>query len=294
MHSSASIFFLPSCVDSCLKDGTNTVKTQQKISEVAAAKEDGSLNQNKTGSPFCELYKMARKSLADTKSPWKSTASQPQTPISRFCTPKPVSSKKVRVEDVQSTPKKSESETASDEPEEKIISGMIPESAQKERTSLPAQVAEINAPEEQKAVEDAAVTTPITQKTPKIKRRSSQLETTDDGANATPVSPKEKRQGTPQKPDASEVAANLTVEQLRTPTRRSSKGPEVHTGSVTASEDQATVAVECLPGTPNAEPIRSPRTSPRTAEKRLRALKAATEIGEFFALLVLFHLCNCE
>lgn len=77
-------------------------------------KEDCSVLQNKTTSPFSDLYQMIKNSL-DVKTPRKSTISLLQTPTSRFCTPKPVSIRRnvgnpVIATEVKSTHKKDEVE----------------------------------------------------------------------------------------------------------------------------------------------------------------------------------------
>lgn len=83
-------------------------------------------NGNKTASPFSDLYQMIKKSL-DVKTPRK-----PQTPSSKFCTPKPESvgeEPTASVED-KSTPKKS---NVGDVPEK--ISSQTPKSTMRRRSS---------------------------------------------------------------------------------------------------------------------------------------------------------------
>uniref|UniRef100_A0A8C6LSX0 FHA domain-containing protein n=1 Tax=Nothobranchius furzeri TaxID=105023 RepID=A0A8C6LSX0_NOTFU len=73
-----------------LKDGANIDNIQRSLEKELAidSKEDESQLQNKTNSPFGDLYQMIKKSL-DVETPRKSTSSQVQTPSSRLCTPKP-------------------------------------------------------------------------------------------------------------------------------------------------------------------------------------------------------------
>lgn len=53
-----------------------------------------SKEEEKSTSPFNDLYQMIKKSL-DVKTPRRSSISHQQTPSSRFCSPKPVSVKKI-------------------------------------------------------------------------------------------------------------------------------------------------------------------------------------------------------
>lgn len=55
--------------------------------------EQESKEEEKSTSPFSDLYQMIKKSL-DVKTPRRSSVSHQQTPSSRFCSPKPVSVKK--------------------------------------------------------------------------------------------------------------------------------------------------------------------------------------------------------
>lgn len=52
------------------------------------SKEDGSLLQSNSTSPFSDLYQMIKKSL-DVKTPRRPSSNKLQTAPSRFCTPKP-------------------------------------------------------------------------------------------------------------------------------------------------------------------------------------------------------------
>ncbi|XP_068439584.1 proliferation marker protein Ki-67 [Clinocottus analis] len=125
--------------DPHLKDGTNHENIQRPLEE------DGLL-QNKTASPFNDLYQMIKKSL-DVKTPRKSSASVLQTPTSRFCTPKPVSVRKnddkkpvIPTED-KITPKKDEAKVSSiaDETMEEAgnVSNETPKSVKKQPLQVP-------------------------------------------------------------------------------------------------------------------------------------------------------------
>ncbi|XP_047464624.1 proliferation marker protein Ki-67 isoform X2 [Mugil cephalus] len=74
--------------DPHLKDGANSDNIQRSLEKTLEleSKNDDSLLQSKTNSPFNDLYQMIKKSL-DVKTPWKSSSSQLQTPTSRFGTP---------------------------------------------------------------------------------------------------------------------------------------------------------------------------------------------------------------
>lgn len=108
------------------------------------SKEDESLLQNKTTSPFSDLYQMIKKSL-DVNTPRKSSASLIQTPTSRFCTPKPPSVREnvgkpvISTED-KSYPKKDEVKVFSGTDESKVqvdgLSNGTPKSAKKQRKSF--------------------------------------------------------------------------------------------------------------------------------------------------------------
>lgn len=90
--------------------------------------------QNKTISPFNDLYQMIKKSL-DVKTPRQSSASLLQTPTSRFCTPKPGSVKKSHEKPV--IPMEDKSKDGADESKGKIsavING-TPKSIKKQRRS---------------------------------------------------------------------------------------------------------------------------------------------------------------
>lgn len=106
------------------------------------AKGDDNLLENKTISPFSDLYEMIKKSL-DVGTPRKSSASLLQTPTSRFCTPKPGSvrkdvSKPVINTEVKGAPIKDEVVSGDDQP--KGCTGSLhngtPKSVKKQRRSF--------------------------------------------------------------------------------------------------------------------------------------------------------------
>ncbi|KAM7381874.1 hypothetical protein PAMA_012635 [Pampus argenteus] len=72
-----------------LKDGANHDNIQRAVEKTVEveSKEDGSMLQSKTASPFNDLYQMIKKSL-DVKTPRKSSGSKFQTPSSKVYTPK--------------------------------------------------------------------------------------------------------------------------------------------------------------------------------------------------------------
>lgn len=105
--------------------------------------------QNKTTSPFSDLYEMIKNSL-DVKTPRKSSVSLLQTPSSKFATPKPCSVKKdggnslISTED-RSTPKKDETDVFSGGAE----SNGTPKSVKKQRKSLQVPSNEVAKPQEE-------------------------------------------------------------------------------------------------------------------------------------------------
>ncbi|XP_041734234.1 titin isoform X2 [Coregonus clupeaformis] len=251
--------------DTSAKDGTNTSDVKPK--------EDGSLEQNKPSSPFCELYQMFKQDL-DSKTPKKA----PGTPASRLCPQNPISTKKVDGASVISTPKKAETENVSP------ITGVTPKSAQKKRKSLKGLVVEGNVP-----VEDFTQLPQSIQDTPKGKRRSSKSRTpTTVEEKSTPVSQRKSRPATPEKFTAREVVEHIsecpTAETHKTPTRRRSKeatpikslvtGVEPPADAVISNQDQAVLTENSTPSTPKTEFSRSPRS----AGKKLQAHDVLCEL----------------
>ncbi|KAK6328976.1 hypothetical protein J4Q44_G00009540 [Coregonus suidteri] len=251
--------------DTSAKDGTNTSDVKPK--------EDGSLEQNKPSSPFCELYQMFKQDL-DSKTPKKA----PGTPASRLCPQNPISTKKVDGASVISTPKKAETENVSP------ITGVTPKSAQKKRKSLKGLVVEGNVP-----VEDFIQLPQSIQDTPKGKRRSSKSKTpTTVEEKSTPVSQRKSRPATPEKFTACEVVEHIsecpTAETHKTPTRRRSKeatpikslvtGVEPPADAVISNQDQTVLTENSTPSTPKTEFSRSPRS----AGKKLQAHDVLCEL----------------
>uniref|UniRef100_A0A4W5Q1D0 Marker of proliferation Ki-67 n=1 Tax=Hucho hucho TaxID=62062 RepID=A0A4W5Q1D0_9TELE len=235
--------------DTSAKDGTNTSDVKPK---------DGSIEQNKPSSPFCELYQMFKQDL-DSKTPKKALG----TPASRLCPQNPISTRKVDGVSVISTPKKAETENVSP------VTGVTPKSAQKKRKSLKGRVVEENVP-----VEDFIQLPPSILETPKGKRRSSKSKTpTTVEEKSTPVSQRKSRPATPEKFTASEVVEQIsecpTAETLTTPTRKRSKEAtpikslitevEPPADAVISNQDQIVLTENSTPSTLKAELSRSPR-----------------------------------
>ncbi|KAM3592627.1 uncharacterized protein V6R79_022438 [Siganus canaliculatus] len=173
--------------DPHLKDGTNNDNIQRSLDKTLEfeAKEDDSLLQNKTTSPFNDLYQMIKKSL-DVKTPRKSSVSLLQTPASRFATPRPVSVRKnagvsLNSTEDKSTPKKNEAKAADTQ------SSGTPKSAKKQRKSIQGPSADVIGPE------------------------------------AQTTSPQRKSRATPQKFTVSEVIELVSAQSPKSPMRRRSK-----------------------------------------------------------------------
>ncbi|XP_030611789.1 proliferation marker protein Ki-67 [Archocentrus centrarchus] len=186
----------------CLKDGANHDNIQrslEKTGEVESKADDGLL-QGKTNSPFSDLYQMIKKSL-DVKTPRKSSASQLETPSSRFCSPKPDSVRKncAVFTERKSTPKKSEVLTGAES-----LSRGTPGSVKKQMKPLQVPATEMVEPP--RAV----------------------IETT---------SPQRRNGTTPQKFTASEVIEQITAQTPKSPVRRRSKEA---TPAVTQDQEEKT------------------------------------------------------
>ncbi|XP_042161283.1 proliferation marker protein Ki-67 isoform X2 [Oncorhynchus tshawytscha] len=236
--------------DTSAKDGTKTADVKPK--------EDGSLEQNKPSSPFCELYQMFKQDL-DSKTPKKALG----TPASRLCPQNPISTRKVDGASVISTPKKAETENVSP------VTGVTPKSAQKKRKSLKGRVVEGNVP-----VDDFIQLPPSILETPKGKRRSSKSITpTTVEEKSAPVSQRKSHLATPEKFTASEVAEQVsecpTAEILTTPTRRRSReatpikslitGVEPPADAFVSNQDQIVLTENSTASTPKIKHSRSPR-----------------------------------
>lgn len=122
--------------------------------ELESKEEDGTV-QNKTVSPFNDLYQMIKKSL-DVKTPRKSSVSLLQTPSSRFCSPKPVSVKKNYANSVTSTEDKStlkKNETKASSGAAETNSNGTPKSVKKQRKSFQVPSNDMPSPKAKNAVQ---------------------------------------------------------------------------------------------------------------------------------------------
>ncbi|XP_071393903.1 proliferation marker protein Ki-67 [Centroberyx affinis] len=251
--------------DPHLKDGTNNDNIQRSLekSVEVESKEDGSLLQSKTSSPFNELYQMIKQTL-DAKTPRKSSVSVPQTPASRFCTPKPGSVRKVAGKpvvstEVKSTPKKVEDEAScgitaiEGNAEVENNSVATPKSAKKQRKSFQVPTSEMTGlvSEENKPTEEAA----------------------ESEATSTP---QRRLHATPQRFTVSEVVEQISAEKPTTPTRRRSKEATPVKPVVTKEQEEEAKVTEVQPDAPKTEPLR--RTSPRSIEKKLKTQDVLREL----------------
>uniref|UniRef100_A0AAQ6INL7 FHA domain-containing protein n=1 Tax=Anabas testudineus TaxID=64144 RepID=A0AAQ6INL7_ANATE len=179
-----------------LKDGTNHDNIQRSLEKTVEveSKEDGSLLQNKTISPFSDLYQMIKKSL-DVTTPRKSSASLIQTPSSRFCTPKPGSVRKpvLSTED-KSTHKKDEVVVFSGVNEFKVPADSLtvgtPKSVKKQRKSFQVPTAEI---------------------------AESTSEKGEHSAKSDTTSPPKRNRVTPQRFTACEVTEQISAQRTKSP-----------------------------------------------------------------------------
>ncbi|KAM4624511.1 proliferation marker protein Ki-67 [Polymixia lowei] len=251
--------------DPHLKDGTNNDNIQRSLEKTAEveSKDDGDMQASATKSPFNELYQMIKQSL-DSKTPRKACESLPQTPASRFYTPKPASVRKVAETpanaEVKSTPKKLEAD-GNAEVENK--SAGTPKSVKKQRKSLEVPASEMTGlVAEEKPSERAAEPATPTQETPRNKRTSS--------------TPQKKLQATPQRFTASEVVQQISDGEPKSPARRRSKEVTPVKPAVTEGQEDQAEETEAQPSTPKTEP--SPRTSPRSAQRKLKAQDVLQEL----------------
>lgn len=173
-----------------------------------------SKEENKTASPFNDLYQMIKKSL-DVKTPRKSSASLLQTPTSRFCTPKPGTVRKndgKLVTEEKGTPKK----VSSDENIGMVESGSngTPKSVKKQRKSFQVPSTEMAGPEaENNAKSDATSPQKRNRVTPQKFTVSEVIEQVQ-----TPKSPMRRRSK-----EATPAKASPKPENLRTSPRNSGK-----------------------------------------------------------------------
>ncbi|XP_053269905.1 proliferation marker protein Ki-67 isoform X2 [Pleuronectes platessa] len=202
-------------------DGTNHDNIRRTLDNTVEveSKEDATQLQNKTNSPFNDLYQMIKKSL-DVKTPRKSSASLLQTPASKFCTPKPASVRKSEVTPVifkqdQGTPKmKNEAKVT---PEADKIQGKD----------------ESCNPETPKSVKKQRKSSPTSSENP-----GPAAEETDDVIKSEKTSPQRRTRVTPQKLSAAEVMKQVCVETPKSPVRRSSRETTPVKSAVTAVEPE--------------------------------------------------------
>ncbi|XP_033841059.1 proliferation marker protein Ki-67 [Periophthalmus magnuspinnatus] len=126
-------------IDPHLKDGANIDNIQRSLEKTQEleSKEDASLLEGKTASPFSDLYQMIKQSL-DVKTPRNSSVSVLQTPSSKLCTPRPQSARKSNPTPVEEKgmPKKFDPITPVDEAQAVDASlPSIPKSAKKRRSA---------------------------------------------------------------------------------------------------------------------------------------------------------------
>ncbi|XP_033974873.1 proliferation marker protein Ki-67 isoform X2 [Trematomus bernacchii] len=222
--------------DPHLKDGTNQENIQRSLDKTLEVepKQDSSLQQSKTASPFGDLYQMIKQSL-DVKTPRKSSASVLQTPTSRFCTPRPVSVRKNEGKAVLSTEDKSTlqkeeakvSAVAEETKEAENVGNTTPKSAKKQRRSLQTPSTEMAAPEV-KAAETAAqseettpqkrVRTPpqrFTCEESPVRRRSKEATpaVTKEQEETSPIT--EKVKGKSKKRKSGEVLSDMPVPDMK-------------------------------------------------------------------------------
>ncbi|XP_022060583.2 proliferation marker protein Ki-67 isoform X1 [Acanthochromis polyacanthus] len=231
--------------DPHLKDAANHDNIQRSLEKTVEmeSKEDDSLVQSNTASPFSDLYQMIKKSL-DVKTPRKSSASLLQTPSSKFCSPKPGSVKKsdgklvIFTEDT-STPKNVEAK----------VLNRTPESVKKQKKVVKPPSAETAGPtgEEAKHPTMSEATSP--------RRRSS---------------------ATPQKFTLCEVIEQVTAQTSKSPVRRRSKEGTPAKAAVTKQQDKQAIASPKTKHSPKA----SPRGSEKAAEvKEVAKKRKSGELG---------------
>lgn len=117
------------------------------------------MEEEKTTSPFNDLYQMIKKSL-DVKTPRKSSISLLQTPSSRVCSPKPVSVKKnsgnlLTLTKDSATPKQDNIKAFPGAVEINTINNETPKSVKKQRRSSQVPSNDPNKAEAQSGMSDA-------------------------------------------------------------------------------------------------------------------------------------------
>ncbi|CAL8283587.1 unnamed protein product [Merluccius merluccius] len=231
-----------------LKDGANNDNIQRSLEKAVDVE---SSEDSKTDSPFQELYQMIKNSL---ETPRKPAGHQPQTPATVNRTPKlqPGLITKVVVQAAASA--EAVSTPGKDNTKSQVV--VTAKSPRKCRKSL-----------------DASAT-PVVEKTSKQQTPIQATKTpTTVEVSATP------KKGSPQKVSVSEVVVveqQVAVEKPKTPTRRKSK--DATSVNPTAEEQPDQTKAAC--STPiAAAPVKpSPRVSPRSVEKKLKAQQVQEEL----------------
>lgn len=207
-----------------LKDGTNHDNIQKSLEKTV---EMESKLEEKTTSPFNDLYQMIKKSL-DVKTPLKSSISLLQTPSSRFCSPKPVSVKKnsenlVTLTKDKATPKKGEIKAF---PVAVESNNGTPKSVKKQRKSSQLLSSDTSKPETQSAMSEA----PLIQKRINVTpQRATSLEVSEQGTSQTSKSTVRKsKEATPAKQEVT-CLAGVTGGRTRASPRNSGN---VETGNI--------------------------------------------------------------
>lgn len=171
--------------------------------------------EEKTTSPFNDLYQMIKKSL-DVKTPLKSSISLLQTPSSTFCSPKPVSVKinsenLVTLTKDKATPMKGEIKAF---PGAVESNNGTPKSVKKQRKSSQLLSSDTSKPETQNAMSEASVTP----------QRETSLEVSEQVASQTSKSTVRKsKEATPAKQEMTSLAV-VTGGRTRASPRNSGNG----------------------------------------------------------------------
>uniref|UniRef100_A0AAQ5YJC6 FHA domain-containing protein n=1 Tax=Amphiprion ocellaris TaxID=80972 RepID=A0AAQ5YJC6_AMPOC len=223
--------------DPHLKDAANHDNIQRSLEKTVEmeSKEDGSLVQSKTASPFNDLYQMIKKSL-DVKTPRKSSASLLQTPSAKFCSPKPGSVRKsdgkcvIFTED-KSTPKNVQA---------KVLSG-TPESVKKQKKVV---------------------------KLPSTETAGPTGEEAEHPTRSEATSPRRRSSATPQKFTLSEVIEQVTAQTPKSPVRRRSKEGTPSKPAVTKQQDKQAMASPKTKHSPKPSPRSSEKAAKEVAKKR--------------------------
>ncbi|XP_070707762.1 proliferation marker protein Ki-67 isoform X2 [Pempheris klunzingeri] len=241
--------------DPHLKDGANNDNIQRSLEKPVEveSKEDGSLLQSKTTSPFNDLYQMIKKSL-DVKTPRKSSASLLQTPASRFCTPKPGSVREsvrksaLSTED-KSTPKKVEVSVGDNDSGVSLVTFIDSplKSGKKQRKSFQSPSTEEVRPEVKEA---------------------------ENAAKSEATSPQRRIRAAPQRFTVGEVIEQVSAETPKSPSRRRSKDATPAKAAVNMEQEEQAAA------SPKTERRASPRNSPKDGKVKERSQKRKSrELG---------------